>query len=79
MTCKMLYQLQEGALWGWLTDLCTDTGRRNCFQANTQVTEADKEPEPGTPLFAVIEIMCQSLQICVLVQRVTLSHNTFRV
>lgn len=58
----MPYQIWEGTLRGWLIDLCTSTSARGIVsEPAPQVAEANKEPWPGTPLFAVIVIMCQSL------------------
>lgn len=58
----MLYWIWEGALWGWLIDLCTNAAARGIVSKSTpQVIEADKEPRPGTSLFAMITILCQSL------------------
>lgn len=58
----MLYQIWEGAPRCWLIDLGTNTPARGIVSKPTpQVTEADKEPGPGTSLFAVIVIMCESL------------------
>lgn len=56
----MLYQIWEAALRGWLIDLGTNTPARGIVSKPTpQVIEGDKEP--GTPLFVVIVIMCQTL------------------
>lgn len=76
----MPYQIWEGALRGWLIDLCTNTPARGIVSEPTpQVIGADKEPGQGRYCLLWSQSCVKVLPIPVLGQRVTISDKKFRV